>query len=40
MKNYYETPELEIIRFTAEDIITTSGGDPWDDEFEIGDRWP
>ncbi len=27
MKEKYNKPTLEIIEFTAEDIITTSGGD-------------
>ena len=26
MKMFYEIPELEIVAFEAEDIITTSGG--------------
>ena len=26
MKNIYEAPELEIIKFSAEDIITVRGG--------------
>lgn len=26
MKNSYEAPEINIIIFSAEDIITTSGG--------------
>ena len=38
MKNTYETPEIEIIKFAHSDIITTSGeagevdpdGDKWD----------
>ncbi len=34
MKTYYTEPELEIVIFEAEDIITTSGDDgditlPW-----------
>ena len=27
MKEKYSTPEMEIVQFEAEDIITTSGGD-------------
>lgn len=26
MKEKYETPEMEIVEFETEDIITTSGG--------------
>lgn len=26
MKERYETPEMEIVEFETEDIITTSGG--------------
>ena len=26
MKNIYEAPELDIIKFSAEDIMTASGG--------------
>ena len=26
MKNIYEAPELSVVSFAAEDIITTSGG--------------
>ncbi len=25
MKTFYETPEMELIRFSPEDVITTSG---------------
>ena len=35
MKTYYETPEIEIVRFENEDIITTSGPELDDDEVEI-----
>lgn len=35
MKTYYETPEIEIIRFTSEDIITTSGIDLDENEGDI-----
>ena len=27
MKDIYETPEMEIVEFETEDVITTSGGD-------------
>lgn len=30
MKTFYENPEMEIIRFEIEDVITTSGG--WDSD--------
>ncbi len=33
MKNNYETPEMIVIEFENEDIITTSGVD---DEFTLG----
>lgn len=34
-KTFYEEPIVEVIEFTAEDIITTSGGDGRDPaEFE------
>ena len=26
VKNIYEAPDIDIIKFSAEDIITTSGG--------------
>ena len=26
MKEFYETPEMEIVEFETEDVITTSGG--------------
>ena len=32
----FTKPEVEIINFAFEDIIVTSGGDPWDDEYEEG----
>ncbi len=28
MKNIYTTPEMEVIAFESEDIITTSGFEP------------
>ncbi len=28
----YETPEMEILEFAAEDVITTSGGRVGDDD--------
>ncbi len=34
MKEVYETPEMEVVEFETEDIITTSGGD--NDLPEIG----
>lgn len=34
MKELYQTPEMEIVAFEAEDIVTTSGVDP--DETPIG----
>jgi hypothetical protein len=39
MKEIYETPEMEVVEFETEDVITTSGiGDtpfvPVDDEIE------
>lgn len=30
-KEKYLTPEMEIIKFETEDIITTSGEDPYED---------
>lgn len=32
MKTYYETPEMEVVHFATEDIITVSTDD---DELEI-----
>lgn len=32
MKELYQEAEIEIIRFEAVDIITTSGGDSLDDD--------
>ena len=34
MKEIYETPEMEIIEFETEDVITTSGGGAIDTTFE------
>lgn len=34
MKEKFETPELELIRFSSSDVIATSGGD---DDPSIGD---
>jgi hypothetical protein len=34
----FKAPEMEIIRFVAEDIITTSGGIEGDDQFG-GAEW-
>lgn len=34
MKEIYEAPVMEIIRFEAEDIITTSGGFDVDGDIE------
>ena len=33
----FTKPEAELVKFTAEDIIITSGGDPWDEEYEQGE---
>ena len=30
MKERYETPEMEIVKFESEDVISTSG---WDTDF-------
>ena len=35
MKNIFEAPELEILKFIQEDIITASG----EDDGEIVDDW-
>lgn len=34
----YETPDMEVIYFVTEDIVTTSGGGPGEEEvpFPIG----
>lgn len=37
MRNYYEDPEVTLIRFSSEDIITTSG-DGGFGEVEGGDE--
>ncbi len=34
MKEEYIIPEMEVVCFEAEDIITTSGGEPGIDEGE------
>ena len=34
MKEQYEKMEIEIIHFEAEDVITTSGGDPNEGELD------
>lgn len=34
MKEIYETPEMEIVEFETEDVITTSGGGVIDTPFE------
>lgn len=39
-KYYYETPDLDIIYFVQEDIITTSSGTDVDDSSENVDKWP
>lgn len=31
MKEIYETPEMEIVEFDTEDVITTSGDNPIDE---------
>ena len=36
MKERYETPEMEIVEFETEDIITTSGGQGPNDLPEVG----
>ena len=35
MKEVYETPKMEIVEFETEDVITTSGPVPGEDEMEI-----
>ena len=35
MKNTYTTPEMEVITFESEDIITTSGVDAVENELPI-----
>ena len=37
MKEQYTAPEMEIIAFAAEDVITTSGFNNGGTEGEIGD---
>ena len=32
----YEALEMEVIKFDMEDVITTSGGDTYTPEIEIG----
>ena len=34
MKDIYETPEMEIVEFETEDVITASGGCVIDTPFE------
>lgn len=34
MKEIYETPEMEIVEFETEDVITASGGGVIDTPFE------
>ena len=34
MKDIYETPEMEIVEFETEDVITTSGDGAIDTPFE------
>ncbi len=34
MKEKFETPELELIRFSSSDVIATSGGDIDEGGFE------
>ena len=44
MKTLFETPEITVVSFDAEDIITTSGGGidgygpDTDDHYEFGGR--
>ncbi len=36
MKKFFEEPEMEIVAFTVEDIITESNGEgEWDDELPV-----
>ena len=37
MRKIYETPEMEVIEFETEDVITTSGGIGGVDDPVIGD---
>ena len=37
MREKYETPEMEVIEFETEDVITTSGGIGGVDDPVIGD---
>ena len=37
MKNIYTTPEMEVIAFESEDIITTSTPDPEAGGFDVVD---
>lgn len=34
MKEAYETLEIEVISFQMEDVIRTSGLDPWEGELD------
>ena len=35
MKETYATPEIEIVEFECEDVITTSGIDPDENELTV-----
>lgn len=37
-KKTYETPTVELLKFDNNDVITTSGFEGVEDEFERGDR--
>ena len=37
-KEPYETPTVELLKFDNNDVITTSGFEGEEDEFERGDR--
>lgn len=37
-KENYETPTVELLKFDNNDVITTSGFEGEEDEFERGDR--
>ena len=37
-KETYETPTVELLKFDNNDVITTSGFEGEEDEFERGDR--
>lgn len=39
MKNEYETPIIDILKFTTDDIVTSSPGDPSIDDGIYDDDW-